>query len=586
MSAELAARTSAYDLSIDLIDALRRHCLEVVAQARSSIASDAPIEIDVRFGQAMVATRWFPGQGAVEEERAYDEARRLLRGKSAFECVVAVCYPADIVPESFNAAHYMWQVVQLGNGVNSGWAAGNLSQLVFFIRLSLARPRALDVGSQALVDALASGSEEVVAAVLGLVSATNENGREIRKSLNDNYQLAFVISSHDPRRDYFSGSGQQTEVLVICRLLSRDSLEDLPTRIVNLARNPSTPAQAAVVARAIQDGNTDLLKHGAVFDIGTSEVESGDWGGVHFLSPFLSEGYSDLVTGRMFKVVPLEAVASVGTTGSVIRHVFVKAVPGDRQAVGSLWGQGAHVSTMLAEPDTFIVAKHSHRERAQEYWNDRSRLLLTTNFYLATNSVVAVWLQEPTVGSLWNNCRMEYPEPGHPYYEQALCVFLNSTVGILSALGGCTGSGRLIRPRMTVENLQSMKVPDFHSLDPTSVEILVQAFQALCNYSLRTLTDPQQCPTRSAIDDAVSEALGIDRDLVRAVGKALAAEPSVTGNRYDDRLFIQQQLALGALSTENHPQRVEILLSEGPTELGSRGESLLDEEGEQKSLFP
>ena len=585
MSAELAARTSAYDLSIDLIDALRRHCLEVVAQARSSIASDAPIEIDVRFGQAVVAVRWFLGQGAVEEERAYDEARRLLKDKSAFECVVAVCYPPDITPDALNAAHYKWQVIQPGDGVHSGWASGNLSHLVFFIRLSVVQPRALDAGARALVDALAGGSDEVVAAAIGLVAATNENDCEIRKSLIDNYQLAFVISSHDPRRDYFSGRGQQTEVLLVCKLQRRDNRVDLPTRIVNLARNPSTPTQAAVVAREILDGTTDLLRHGAVFDVGTAEVACGDWGGVHFLSPFLSERYSDLVTGRMFRVVPLEAVASVGTTGTVIRHVFVKAIPGDRQAVGSLWGQGGHVSKMLAEPDSLIVAKDSHRERAQEYWNGRSRLLLTTNFYLTTNRAVAVWLQEPTVGSRWNNCRMLYPEPGHPYYEQALCVFLNSTIGILSLLGGCTGSGRLSRPRMTVENLEEMMVPDFTTLDLDSVEVLVQTFDTLCNSGLRPLADPQPCPVRSAIDDAVSEALGIDRDLVRAIGEALAAEPSVTGNRFEDQPFMQQQLALGDLSAEDCSRPFERPMSEDPTEIGSRIGSQLDQ-ATQERLFP
>ena len=51
---------------------------------------------------------------------------------------------------------------------------------------------------------------------------------------------------------------------------------------------------------------------------------------------------------------------------------------------------------MLARLDTLIVAKESLRERAQEYWNGRTRLLLTTNSYLGTNRTLAVWLEEPT----------------------------------------------------------------------------------------------------------------------------------------------------------------------------------------------
>ena len=582
MNAELTAKISAYELSADLEGALRSHGLAAEAQAMFGIASDDPFETEVRLGSATVAVRWFLGQGPEEEERAYTDARSLLKGKSAIECAIAVCYPPGITPDSLNAAHYKWQVIQPRDGVHSGWTSGNLSHLVFFIRLSLAGPRALDAGAQALVDALESRPDGVVAAVLRLVSATNEDDRSIRQSLRDNYRIAYIISSHDPRRDYFSGRGRQTEVLIVCHAWGRDSRAESPTRVVNLARNPSTPREASAVARVILDGNPDELGHGAMFDLDPAEVASGDWGTVHFLSPLLTQRYSDLVRGRMFRVVTLDEVASVGTTGTTIRKGFVAAIPGDSQPVAALWGQNHRISSMMAKPDTLIVALESKEYLARQSWAQRSNLLLTTNLYLRTNKVVAAWLDRPTVGSRWTNCHVNRSRFGNQEGEWALCVFLNSTLGLLSVLGSCTESGRLNRPRVTVENLKSLMVPDFHALDPESMEALTRAFDALCGNRLRPFAELHLCQVRSAIDDAVCEALRVDCEEVRAIREALAAEPSMTGVRYSDEPFRQEEFALEGLSSEDYSRPIGGCLAVELEELGSRFDSTLHQATQQR----
>ena len=100
---------------------------------------------------------------------------------------------------------------------------------------------------------------------------------------------------------------------------------------------------------------------------------------------------------------------------------------------------------------------------------------------------------------------------GH-YVEWALCAYLNSTLGLLSVLGGCTGSARLNRPRMTAANLCNLAVPDFSALSPESIVSMAGAFESLGTQELLPLEDMDRCPVRKALDAVVSTALSIDQE--------------------------------------------------------------------------
>ena len=92
--------------------------------------------------------------------------------------------------------------------------------------------------------------------MLRVVSATNETDRDIRRGLNDDYHVVYVISSHDPSRGYFSENDKQIEVLLVCQQKGLVGEHPPSTRVVNLARNPSGLEDAKTTARAILHGPT------------------------------------------------------------------------------------------------------------------------------------------------------------------------------------------------------------------------------------------------------------------------------------------------------------------------------------------
>lgn len=85
--------------------------------------------------------------------------------------------------------------------------------------------------------------------------------------------------------------------------------------------------------------------------------------------------------------------------------------------------------------------------------------------------------EEPTLGSMWTNCTIRMPEGDHKVfdseradYERALCVYFNSTIGILSMLGSFKRMGMLFRLESTATDLKGLPVPDF-SLLPRRAEV-------------------------------------------------------------------------------------------------------------------
>ena len=394
------------------------------------------------------------------------------------------------------------------------------------------------IGSAFLVlaDYIRKADRGTIAAVMPLVAATNKSGYDIRRFLGRNYHVEYIITSHDPERIYFSENTNIGEMLLVCRLWNSIKGKKPPTRVVNLARNPSTPTDAIATAWAIANDTVISQGLGTVQEVNATRIEAGDWGAVQFFSPFLCEEFANLKRGGLFDTVALGQISAVGPLGRRIRDAFTRTSVPDAGARVALWQHDTTVTqSMLATPDSHIASKSSKVRLADNYWNQRSRLLLPTHLNLPTIRVTAVRLEEPAVGSLWVPCRINVEEASITEFEKALCVYLNSGIGILSILGDRTNK-KPTYPNLSLDDLRKLVVPDFGAAGPASVEILVRTYDALYERTLLPLPQMDACPARKEIDDAVGTALNIDAERISTVRRHLAAEPSVTGERYGAHL--------------------------------------------------
>ena len=182
---------------------------------------------------------------------------------------------------------------------------------------------------------------------------------------------------------------------------------------------------------------------------------------------------------------------------------------------------------MRAETDVYIEPKESNRHLADSYWEQRSCLLLPHQLWLPLARVAAVILPEPAVGSRWAPCR-----PHDPSIAKALCLYLNSTPGLLSLLGE-RDNRKPSYPSFSLDTLRSAPVPDLTALGEAEREMLSGWFDWLQHETLQPFPLMADDPVRRQIDDAVIKALGLEPEWVATIRGELSREPSVTDRRAD-----------------------------------------------------
>ena len=380
-----------------------------------------------------------------------------------------------------------------------------------------------------LGDKLLRGDSEAttLAVVLPTVMATNPAARQTREYLARRFHIDTIVSSHDPSRIFFSENTSIGEILLICRRWNRQEAKP-PTRVVNLARNPATPLAALDTAARIEragDVDSQASYDFTVQRVDAKRIERGDWFAVNFLSPFLVEAYRTLGERSPASVptVPLSELADVGPEGRRIRDTYVTSPMPTTSGRRALWHHKTSVTqSMLAETDVYIEPKAAQRHLADSYWEQRSDMLLAHRLRLNLARVAAVMLPERTVGSIWTPCR-----PKDPDVTKALCMYLNSTLGTLALLG--ERDNRVPSyPSFSLDTLRTLPVPDLTSLEQAGLDLLSSRFDQLSTEVLLPFPRMHEDATRQRIDDAVSEALGVDTEWVAAVRRELAREPSVT----------------------------------------------------------
>ena len=383
-----------------------------------------------------------------------------------------------------------------------------------------------------LADFISRADTGAIAAILPLVTSTNASSVEIRRYLASRYHIEVIVTSHDPERIYFSENTSIGEMLLICRRWSADRGPKPPTRVANLAKNPASPSAAISAAYAIKNDTVAAQGIGTVQKWPERKIAAGDWGAVQFLSPYLCVRFAELKDGELFQVVPLGRISEIGPEGRRIRDAFTKSEMPDDQGRFALWRHDTErTQSMLATWDTHLAAKPTKAHLAESYWQQKSTFLLPARLFLVTSRAVAVRLSSPCVGSAWVPCRISQPHTLKAAWEKSLCVYFNSSVGILSLLGDRSNK-KPTYPNISIDDMRKLFVPDFATFGEDAVAALAEIYDAHAGDVLLPLPQMNDCPVRRALDDTVIAALDLDGEMVATIRRSLAAEPSVTGRRY------------------------------------------------------
>ena len=367
-----------------------------------------------------------------------------------------------------------------------------------------------------------------LALVLPAVVPTAPGNLQMRRYLAQRFHIDTIVSSHDPERIFFSENTSIGEVLLICRRRSGPGPKP-PTRVVNLSLNPATPVEALDLAARLENAAAGQENRGfTVQQVDAERIERGDWSAINFLSPFLVNAYRQLSEASRASVpaVSLSHLANVGPGGQRIRDSYRPSDMPTELGRRALWYHKTDVTrSMVAEADVYIEPKPEKRALADSYWGQRSSMLLPHRLWLPLARVAAVTLPERVVGSLWTPCRTH--DEAH---ARALCMYLNSTPGLLTMLGA-RDNRKPSYPSFSLDTLRSLPVPDLSALPPDRLALLDNWFDWLQYQVLQSLPQMADDPVRRQIDEAVTQALDMDPDWVATLRRELSREPSVTDRR-------------------------------------------------------
>lgn len=363
-----------------------------------------------------------------------------------------------------------------------------------------------------------------LAVVLPLTGAANPSGSKVRKMLAEQFHIEWVICSHDPSRPWFSENTNISEMLVVARRHSNEPAHAPPTKFVCLRRNSPLVTDAASAAAALRDGTLDESL-GTVTEWPAERMTLGEWRPLSLTSAHLVHLVERVRVGDMFPVELLGVAARVGPEGRRIRDAFIRRTTADSAGRRALWFNDTEATRSLrAQTDTYIHAKPSKEHLADSYWRQRSRLLLCAKPWLITARVTAVLSEEETVGSQWVpvNVRSGLSIPARKW-EKAMVVWWSSTLGFVSVIAEAAPT-KLSRPALSIAAMRRLPIP---TLAPEQASAMAGVYDTLAESELNRLQDATSDSARVAIDDAVADTLGVNRETITRARHELTTEPSV-----------------------------------------------------------
>lgn len=373
-----------------------------------------------------------------------------------------------------------------------------------------------------------------IALVYPTASCGAPSASGVWKYLLERFHLETVVTSHDPNRIAFSENTAINESLFVLRRRNDDN-RNQPTRFVNLARNPATAAEAELLARTIGRNERSSRLSRTVVEWPRERLLQNNWTPVRFFSPYLIEttyswfGQSDL------ELIPLEQVAEVGPAGKRTQDAYTRGQVADKTGRRGLWYNNQNSPArngsppkraLHSKPDCFLHRKPNEKRRlsdlADKYWQQRGRLLLPDRFHTPGLILCATVTDEPILGSAWIPAKPRQPIPG---WEEAMAVYLNSTIGFLATLYRVNPK-KLVYPNMPLDRMRRIPVPQ---LTDGQVATLANHYHSVSNRSLLRLRDQASDTVRASLDEVVCLTMGWDQEMAQKARFALAEEPSITG---------------------------------------------------------
>ena len=392
-----------------------------------------------------------------------------------------------------------------------------------------------------------------LALVLPVSVCTGPSWSQTRALIERDFVLNVVIASHDPLRWNFSDSTHLSEVLLIAtrRSEEEDDAMGRRTTFVNLWQNPdrvldahrlghavttTTPARLEETGAALLE--VDGRHVGEVVSVAESTFDGKKWLGIQFARADLIRSAARLLDGGEVWV-PNESLTS---NISLCRLDEIGQVGPDQRRLVDGFNRTNSVTaypmveghdteqrrSLICQPNVYLspLVKPLGGQKpgyGDHLWQQSGRLLVAERLRLNTARIVAMRTDTQVLSNVWWPIKTDTNTS-----DKAIVAWLNSSIGLLALLAiRNTTEGSWVKLKKA--DLQELPVLDLRRLTAIQLQGLSDLFDRLSGAEFERLPGMGGCAARRALDDGVSEILGLP-DLGN-LRELLASEPVVSNRR-------------------------------------------------------
>lgn len=383
--------------------------------------------------------------------------------------------------------------------------------------------------------------------VLPQTLLSGESWEKTRQLISENYEINYIIVSHEYDNWNFSENTELSECLIIAkktRFPKRDPI------FVNLERKPRNSVEALTLANLIIQSSPahidgkgiynlmyNIVKYGECLQIPRAFLTQNKWiVGAAFAHTdlcrtgfYLKRGEIYIPRAGVTKEIPTVALKDIANVGPDVRDIHDGFSTSETTtSYPAFWSHDStSTRTLNQQPnkylDPLVEAKRGRKLRdANLLWSRAGELLLVERVWCETHSVLAVRLSTEVLSNTWWPIKLKDTTIDRNDLAKLLALWFNSTLGIISLFSSktVTRGGWIKFKKPTIENLS---VPDFVQLPKSAIQAAVDKFSLLANSELKNLTMIAEDATRKEIDDTICNLLGIPS--LEPLRELLAREP-------------------------------------------------------------
>ena len=385
----------------------------------------------------------------------------------------------------------------------------------------------------------------------------------LRNLLRDYYDQIVVVSiaRPDKKSSAFSADSDFADCMVIARRIPTGLAPGRQAHFVNLRAGPATKLEAQETARAIKRAiaNTTETDTWNWIEIGDEEIgfvyyesvsRNRRWTALRVSDPTLVERAKKLASGKLHLPqragsidIPITQAGIIVQVGPVDRDITGRSNSPFRKRDGfqstneypMLWNhdkKGQRLQgSMLVNPDSHGVVRQKRDDVAEQMWNgSAAHLHINRDFQFNANATAAAFTELVSLGGrAWPTARMASAK-----YEKCLCVWLNSTLGLISYWLE-SNRNQDGRGGFTVTAIPDIPVLDVTKISSARLESAVSIFDDLRERKLLPANEAWRDKVRQELDRRLfNKVLGLDDKAVEQLGilrRQWCSEPTVTSTK-------------------------------------------------------